>query len=220
LPSFSLLPEYGSHVVGRGCETKDVVEEAGMGILGTIVGFGAGYALGANKDNESIRQVRRDVMERLSTRLPHRSLTGRRVDVRELREVMTPSPRTVTPDTSLSAAARLMREDDIGDVIVAEPATQKAVGIVTDRDIAIRAVAESSDPDTTTVQDLVSSDLVAAAPTDTVEDAVKLMQGLNVRRLPVVEDGRAIGVVSLGDLSVETDVGDALADISTAPPDR
>jgi len=200
LPSFSLLPEYGSHVVGRGCETKDVVEEAGMGILGTIVGFGAGYALGANKDNESIRQVRRDVMERLSTRLPHRSLTGRRVDVRELREVMTPSPRTVTP--------------------VAEPATQRAVGIVTDRDIAIRAVAESSDPDTTTVQDLVSSDLVAAAPTDTVEDAVKLMQGLNVRRLPVVEDGRAIGVVSLGDLSVETDAGDALADISTAPPDR
>jgi CBS domain-containing protein len=133
---------------------------------------------------------------------------------------MTPSPRTVTPDTSLSAAARLMREHDIGDVIVAEPATQKAVGIVTDRDIAIRAVAESSDPDTTTVQDLVSSSLVAAAPTDTVEDAIKLMQGLNVRRLPVVEEGRAIGVVSLGDLSVETDVGDTLADISTAPPDR
>jgi CBS domain-containing protein len=199
---------------------ETISEEAGMGIWSTVVGFGAGYALGANKDKESFRQLQRDVSDRLSTRFRDRSSNGRRVDVRELREVMTRSPRTVTPDTPLSEAAQVMRDDDIGDVIVAEPTTQKAVGIVTDRDIAIRAVAESSDPDTTTVRDLVSEDLVAAAPGDTVEDAIKLMQGLNVRRLPVVEGGRAVGVVSLGDLSVEIDAGDALADISTAPPDR
>ncbi|HET9249144.1 MAG TPA: CBS domain-containing protein [Actinomycetota bacterium] len=191
-----------------------------MGMWSTIVGFGAGYALGANKDKESFRQLRRNVSARLPARFRGGSLGGRKADVRQLREVMTPSPRTVTPDTSLSEAARVMKEDDIGDVIVAERSTKKAVGIVTDRDITIRAVAESNDPDTTKVKDLVSGDLVSAAPSDTVEDAIKLMQGLNVRRLPVVDGGRAVGVVSLGDLSVEIDAGDALADISTAPPDR
>ena len=192
-----------------------------MGIWSTILGFGAGYALGANKDNESIRQMRNGVMARVADRIPFAVPSSEAlVDVRPIREVMTPSPRTVTPDTSLAAAARMMAEDDIGDVLVAESKTERLVGIVTDRDITIRAVAESRDPDTTKVKAVVSSEVVSVAPGDTVQDTLELMKGLNVRRLPVVEDGRAIGVVSLGDLSVETDVGSALADISTAPPDR
>jgi CBS domain-containing protein len=193
-----------------------------MGILSTVVGFVAGYALGANKDKESILRARREVMSRFPSRFStsNRSSAGSVVDVRPIREVMTASPRTVTPDTSLAAAARLMKEEDIGDVLVAERNTHRALGIVTDRDIAIRAVAQGSDPDTTSVQDIVSRDLVAAAPTNTVDEAIKLMKDQNVRRLPVIEGGRAIGVISLGDLSVETDVGAVLADISTAAPDR
>lgn len=192
-----------------------------MGIWTTILGFGAGYALGANKDNESIKRMRSGVMARISDRIPlGGSSSEALVDVRPIRELMTPSPRTVRPDTSLAAAARVMAEDDIGDVLVAESQTGRLVGIVTDRDIAIRAVAKSRDPDTTTVKDVVSSEVVSAAPSDTVQETLELMRGLNVRRLPVVDGGRAIGVVSLGDLSVETDVGPALADISTAPPDR
>ena len=131
---------------------------------------------------------------------------------------MTPSPRTVKPGTSLANAARVMAEDDIGDVLVADVVTGRLVGIVTDRDIAIRAVAESRDADTTTVKDIVSAEVVSAAPSDTVQETLELMKGLNVRRLPVVEGGRAIGVVSLGDLSVETDVGSTLAEHCTAPP--
>lgn len=192
-----------------------------MGMWSTILGFGAGYALGANKDNESIRRMRNGVMAGVSDRIPFvGSPSEASVDVRPIREVMTPSPRTVTPATSLAAAARVMAQDDIGDVLVAESKTERVVGIVTDRDIAIRAVAESRDPDTTKVRDVVSSEVVSVAPSDTVQETLELMKGLNVRRLPVVEGGRAIGVVSLGDLSVETDVGPALADISTAPPDR
>jgi CBS domain-containing protein len=192
-----------------------------MGIWSTILGFGAGYALGANKDNESIRRLRRTVKARVSDRIPIVGSTSEAlVDVRPIRELMTPSPRTVTPDTSLAAAARVMAEDDIGDVLVAESKTERLVGIVTDRDIAIRAVAESRDPDTTMVKDVASSEVASADPRDTVRETLELMRGLNVRRLPVVEGGRAVGVVSLGDLSVETDVGSALADISTAPPDR
>ena len=192
-----------------------------MGIWSTILGFGAGYALGANKDNESVRRMRSGMMARVSDRIPFAGSSSEAlIDVRPIREVMTPSPRTVTPNTSLAAAARVMADDDIGDVLVAESKTERLVGIVTDRDIAIRAVAESRDPDTTKVKDVVSSEVVSAAPRDTVQETLELMKGLNVRRLPVVEGGRAVGVVSLGDLSVETDVGSALADISTAPPDR
>jgi len=192
-----------------------------MGIWSTILGFGAGYALGANKDNESIRRMRSGVMARVSDRIPLAGSSSEAlVDVRPIREVMTPSPRTVTPDTTLAAAARMMAEEDIGDVLVADSKTDRLVGIVTDRDIAIRAVAESRDPDLTKVKDVVSGEIASVTPGDTVHGTLELMRGLNVRRLPVVEGGRAVGVVSLGDLSVETDVGSALADISTAPPDR
>jgi CBS domain-containing protein len=192
-----------------------------MGIWSTILGFGAGYALGANKDNGSIRRMRSGVMARVSDRIPFAgSSSDALVDVRPIREVMTPSPRTITPDATLAAAARMMAEEDIGDVLVADSKTDRLVGIVTDRDIAIRAVAESRDPDLTKVKDVVSGEVASVAPGDTVHETLELMRGLNVRRLPVVEGGRAVGVVSLGDLSVETDVGSALADISTAPPDR
>ena len=147
-----------------------------MGIWSTILGFGAGYALGANKDNESIRRLRGTVKARVSDRIPFVGSTSEAlVDVRPIREVMTPTPRTITPGTSLADAARVMAEDDIGDVLVAESKTERLVGIVTDRDIAIRAVAESRDPDTTKVKDVVSSDVVSVDPRDTVRETLELI---------------------------------------------
>ena len=138
----------------------------------------------------------------------------------QVRDVMTAAPETVTLDAPLTAAARLMAEKDIGDVIVIEPGTERVAGIVTDRDIAIRAIAQGRDPDTTTVEEIFSRDLVAAAPADPVRRVIDLMEDLKVRRLPVVEAARAVGIVSLGDLAVETNVGSALAEISAAAPDR
>jgi CBS domain-containing protein len=138
----------------------------------------------------------------------------------QVRDVMTAAPETVTLDAPLTAAARLMAERDIGDVIVIEPGTERVAGIVTDRDIAIRAVAEGRNPDATTVEEIFSRDLVAADPADSVGHVIELMEDLKVRRLPVVEADRAVGIVSLGDLAVETNVGSALAEISAAAPDR
>jgi CBS domain-containing protein len=188
-----------------------------MGIFGSMLGFGAGYALGAKKGMEPVRRVRSNVMQWFPESI--RSF-GTRIDARQVRDVMTAAPQTVTLATSLTEAARLMADNDIGDVIVTEPGTERVAGIVTDRDIAIRAVAEGRDPNTTTVEDIFSRDLAAAAPTDTIQEALELMKGLNVRRLPVVEGDLAIGVVSLGDLSAETNVGPTLADISAAAPDH
>ena len=112
-----------------------------------------------------------------------------------------------------------MADQGIGDVIVVEPGTERVVGIVTDRDIAIRALANGMGP-STKVGEICSGDLVAVPPTATVRGALDLMKDLNVRRLPVVEDDRATGVVSLGDLSNQAEAGSALADISAASPDR
>jgi len=110
-----------------------------------------------------------------------------------------------------------MRERDIGDVIVLED--DRVVGILTDRDIVVRAVAEGRTPTETRVGDIGSRDPETLRPDDTVEDAVRIMREKAVRRIPVVENGRPIGIVSIGDLAVETDTDSALADISVAEPD-
>ena len=132
---------------------------------------------------------------------------------------MTAAPDAVRPADSLQSAAQLMRSNDIGDVLV-EDDEGRLLGIITDRDIAIRATAEGSDPTTTTVGEVYTRDITALAPMDTVSDAMQLMRAGDVRRLPVVESGKAVGIVSLGDVSIETTPGSVLADISTASPDR
>ena len=112
-----------------------------------------------------------------------------------------------------------MKTNDIGDVLV-EDAQGRLAGIITDRDIAIRATADGADPKTTKVEDAYTRDVTALAPTDTVQDAIRMMRSMNVRRLPVVEGSKAVGIVSLGDISVETAPSSLLADISSASPDR
>jgi CBS domain-containing protein len=137
----------------------------------------------------------------------------------QVKEIMTTRPITLDRDASLVEAARVMRDEGIGDVIVVEG--DDAAGIVTDRDIVIRAVAEGADPNSTRLGQVVSGDLTSVAPEDPVDRAVELMRQKAVRRLPVLEGGKPVGVVSLGDLAIRGDAADSvLADISDEPDDR
>ncbi|GAA2819575.1 CBS domain-containing protein [Nonomuraea rubra] len=132
-------------------------------------------------------------------------------------DVMTSHPATVEADQPVSVAASLMRDNDTGAVIVNDNGRMK--GIVTDRDITVRVVADDRGPDTP-VRDACSPSVEAVGPDTSIDQAVQLMRTHAVRRLPVVEDGRAVGVVSLGDLAVERDPNSALADISAAEGNR
>jgi CBS domain-containing protein len=117
---------------------------------------------------------------------------------------------------SVQEAARTMREQAIGDVIVME--NQQVCGIVTDRDIVVRTVAEARDLAATTLADICSHALTTVSPEDSLEQAVHLMRAKAIRRLPVVEDGRPVGMVSLGDLAVAREPDSALGEISAASP--
>jgi CBS domain-containing protein len=111
-----------------------------------------------------------------------------------------------------------MRDQDIGAVIVIE--NNQVCGIVTDRDIVVRMVAEGRDAATTPLAALCGHTLTTISPEDSVDRAVQLMREKAVRRLPVVERGHAVGIVSLGDLVRERDPDSALGEISAAPPNR
>ena len=134
----------------------------------------------------------------------------------QIRELMTSNPVVLPGTASVHEAARAMRDAQIGDVVVIEH--NQVCGIVTDRDIVVRTVAETQDPATTTLADICSHSLVTVTPTDSVEEAVRLMRTHAIRRVPVVDGGQAVGIVSLGDLAVERDPGSALGKISDAPP--
>jgi CBS domain-containing protein len=134
-----------------------------------------------------------------------------------IREVMTPDPTALPATSSIADAARAMREMDIGDVIVLDEQSSLC-GIVTDRDIVVRAVADDCDPSEVRLGDICSRDVTAVRPGDAVGDAVRTMRENALRRLPVIEDGRPVGIVSLGDLAMERDPDSALARISAAPP--
>jgi CBS domain-containing protein len=112
-----------------------------------------------------------------------------------------------------------MCEADIGDVIVTNEKGY-ICGIVTDRDIVVRAVAQGSDCQGTKLGDICSRELTTLSPDDSIDDAVCLMRERAVRRLPVVEQGCPVGIVSIGDLALAKDPTSALADISGAPPNR
>ncbi|MGK5448891.1 CBS domain-containing protein [Streptomyces radiopugnans] len=136
----------------------------------------------------------------------------------QVSEIMTADPTTVTPRTPIVEVARLMREEDIGEVLVAEEDHLR--GLVTDRDLVVRAMADARDINATTAREVCSSDLVTCAPDDEVGEAVRLMREHALRRLPVVHQDVLVGVVSIGDIAVGQDRDSALADISAAEPNR
>jgi CBS domain-containing protein len=133
-----------------------------------------------------------------------------------IREVMTKDPTVLDARTPIVEAARAMRDGDHGDVLVSKDG--ELCGIVTDRDIVVRGVAEITDLSSAKLGDVCTQELATIAPTDKVDDAVRIMRERSLRRLPVVENGQPIGIVSLGDLAMERDPNSALADISAAPP--
>jgi CBS domain-containing protein len=133
-----------------------------------------------------------------------------------VRDVMMTNPLSVDAGASIRQAAEVMRDNDIGDVLVVGDGNLR--GIVTDRDIVVRALADGRQPDTTPVGDICSPELTVVDAQAEVDEAADLMGRHAVRRLPVVEDNEVVGIVSLGDLARRGDPEAALSDISAAPP--
>ncbi len=137
----------------------------------------------------------------------------------KVREAMTGRPRCVTPDTSLRQVAEVMEAEDIGAVPVVDG--EQLSGMVTDRDIVIRAVAKGKNPDGMPVREIFSRDVVSIGPEDDLSDALQLMATHQVRRLPVVDDdNRLVGIVSQADVALEArekSVGEMVEEISRPP---
>ncbi|MGW0843475.1 CBS domain-containing protein [Streptomyces sp. NPDC002787] len=133
-----------------------------------------------------------------------------------VRDIMTSAPLTVEPQASVRSVAQLMRDQDLGAVLVTDG--DRLRGLVSDRDLVVRAVAEGADPEQTTVVHACSEDLVTVGPDEDLDHAARLMREHAVRRLPVVDEGRPVGIVSLGDMAIERDPESALGDISAAKP--
>jgi CBS domain-containing protein len=121
---------------------------------------------------------------------------------KSIRDVMTSNPCTIDADKPVAHAAKMMRDEDVGLAPIVEG--DRLVGTVTDRDIAIRVVAEGKDPESTLVRDIASKQLVTVDPDQDLDEALRLMATHQVRRLPVVEeDGRVVGVVAQADVARE-----------------
>jgi len=133
-----------------------------------------------------------------------------------IRKVMTSNPSTIEPDKNVVEAARIMKQEDAGVVPVTE--NGRLTGMVTDRDIAIRVVAEGMDPQSTVIREVASKDLVTIDPDQDLDEALRLMAKHKVRRLPVVEeDGRLVGVLAQADVAREgddTQTGQVVQEIS------
>ena len=135
-----------------------------------------------------------------------------------VREIMTLKPVTFEDSATVFDAAQAMRDSNIGDVIVVTGGSVR--GVLTDRDIVVRVVAEGRDPHDVKLGEVSSADVVTVSPDDSVDSIVTLMREKAMRRVPVVEGNRPVGIVSIGDLASEKDNGSALADISSAPPNH
>ncbi|MEV5427843.1 CBS domain-containing protein [Streptomyces sp. NPDC052701] len=137
--------------------------------------------------------------------------------VQHIRDIMTSAPVTVEPQTSVAQVARIMRDEDLGAVLVTDG--DELRGLVTDRDLVVRSICEGGDPEQTTVAGACSEDLVTVTADEDLDQAIRLMREHSVRRIPVVDEERhPVGIVSLGDLAMERDPESALGDISVAKP--
>ena len=136
---------------------------------------------------------------------------------KSIKDAMTTKPASLPASATVADAAQQMRELDIGDVLVEQEG--RLAGIVTDRDIVVRAIAEGRDA-TSKLGDIVSSEVVCITTAESPDDAIRVMRERALRRVPVVENGRPVGIVSLGDLAGERDPRSVLGEISSAPPNR
>ena len=134
---------------------------------------------------------------------------------KNVRDAMTEDPRSIGQSASVVEAAQLMREEDIGSLPITSDA--KLVGMITDRDITTRVVAAAADLNTTSVADVYSRDIVSVEPDNDLEEALRLMARHQVRRLPVVENGKLVGIVAQADIALtenETKTGELVEAIS------
>jgi CBS domain-containing protein len=200
------------------------------------LGFGIGYVLGARAGRQRYEQIvamwekfagspgvrqaaeqGRQLLDEGKERITDQLLARGRPE--RVSDVMTPMPTTVRASQTVAEAANNMRQVDVGSMIVVDD-SGAVVGIVTDRDIAVRAVAQGLDPQTTTVGEILSEAPISLSSSDSVEQAIRLMRDRAVRRLPVVEEGRPVGIVSIGDLAIDRDPRSALAEISREAPNK
>jgi CBS domain-containing protein len=135
---------------------------------------------------------------------------------KSVRDTMTESPRSIAASASVVEAARMMRKEHIGALPITD--NEQLVGMITDRDIATRVVAEAADPKTTSVGDVSSRDLISVEPEKDLEEALQLMARHQVRRLPVVENGRLVGIVAQADIALkENEKTSALVEAISEP---
>jgi CBS domain-containing protein len=137
----------------------------------------------------------------------------------KIQDVMTKVVHCVGETATIREVATMMRDEKIGDVLVTD-AQGKLCGIITDRDIVVRAVAEGGDLDSLRAKDIATDHLVTLQPDSGVAEAVKLMTEHSVRRIPVVENDEPVGIVTIGDLAVQRDPSSALGQISQAAPNN
>ena len=138
----------------------------------------------------------------------------------QCREIMTKDPACVVPTDTVVRAAKLMKGEDIGPVLVVKDKSErKLVGIVTDRDITLKVVAEGKDPNSARVKDVMTSDPVSCEPDDDLSKALKLMRDEQVRRIPIVDDsGRVVGIIAQADVARQLDAAEAggvVSDVSS-----
>jgi CBS domain-containing protein len=134
---------------------------------------------------------------------------------KSVKDAMTADVKTAAPSQSLTDVARLMKQEDVGSVPVVDG--ERLIGVVTDRDIVVRGIADGSDPHAIKAGDIASRDVVTVRPDDDLEAALRLMAQHQVRRLPVVDDGQLVGVVAQADVAHEAkekDVGHVVEEIS------
>lgn len=123
--------------------------------------------------------------------------------MKKARDIMTANPQCVTPEDTVSRAAEIMRDADVGVVpVVEDQGSMRLAGLVTDRDIAVRVVAEGRGSDCQT-RDVMSSGLATARPDDDIDQVMELMKREQVRRIPVVENDRLVGIIAQADVAMD-----------------
>ena len=134
----------------------------------------------------------------------------------QIRELMTANVTTCTPESTLTQAAQLMKQENVGSIPVVQD--NRLVGIITDRDIVVKCIANGSSCDSTTASTAMTTNPVTCPPDTDAHEAARLMAREQIRRLPVVDNGRLVGICALGDLAVVdihvNEAGEALSGIS------
>jgi ATP-dependent Lon protease len=177
-----------------------------------------------NLRDEVPEHLRGDILIRLASTVEQAveialSPGGTAMAKQKIEDIMTRQVHCVNRSATVREVARIMRDQRIGDVLVTDDAG-KLCGIVTDRDIVVRAVAENKDVDAMTIGDIHTDKLVTLDPSSDIDDAVQLMRDKAIRRIPVVQNDMPVGIVSIGDVAQQRDPKSALGQISRAAPNN